>query len=122
MRKIMRMITRDEVERFLSEFHTKMRVFNVVFLDRETNAKTLAELEITASDREEVLKEIKPEDYSEGPLLVDALAFYGPMWVFGKDVKGREVYIKIALCKTSSTTVCISFHIAEYPMSYPLKD
>lgn len=115
------MITREEVESFLSEFHTKMRVFDVVFLDREKNAQTLATLEITALDRDRILLEIRPEDYSEGPLLVDTLSIHGPMWVFGKDVKGREVYIKIALGRTGSSTVCISFHIAEHPMNYPLK-
>jgi hypothetical protein len=42
------------------------------------------------------------------------------MWVFGKDVKGQEVYIKITLGKGSSA-LCISFHIAEHPMNYPFK-
>jgi hypothetical protein len=43
------------------------------------------------------------------------------MWVFGKNVKGQEVYIKITLGFPISTTICISFHFAEYPMRYPLK-
>lgn len=116
------MITRDEVESFLSEFHTKMRVFDVVFLDREKNVQTMADLEICGSDMKRVLLTIRPEDYSEGPLLVDSLSLHGPMWVFGKDIKGRELYIKIALGRTNSSTICISFHIAEHPMNYPLKD
>lgn len=29
--------------------------------------------------------------------MVDELSKLGEMWVFGKDVKGREVYIKIML-------------------------
>ena len=41
--------------------------------------------------------------------------------VFGKDVKEREVYIKIMLGCAGSQTICISFHIAEYPLSYPFK-
>lgn len=44
------------------------------------------------------------------------------MWVFGKDVRGNEVYIKITLGKPNSHTICISFHKAEHPMSYPLKN
>ena len=46
----------------------------------------------------------------------------GEMWVFGKDVKGQEVYIKITLGLPNSSTICISFHIAEHPMTYPLKN
>lgn len=35
-------------------------------------------------------------DYSEGPI-TDELNKHGEMWVFGKDVKGTEVYIKISM-------------------------
>ena len=115
------MITRDDVERFLSEFHTKMKVFGVFFLDdREKNYQTLADLEITATYRKKVLGELVAEDYSEGPIL-DALYSMGLMWVFGKVVMGKEVYIKITLGRPGSTTICISFHQAEYRMHYPLK-
>jgi hypothetical protein len=44
------------------------------------------------------------------------------MWVFGKLVNRKEVYIKISLGNENSGVVCISFHIAEYPMAYPYKD
>ena len=50
----------------------------------------------------------------------DTLNHCGEMWVFGKDVKGQEVYIKITLGKGASA-LCISFHIAEHPMNYPFK-
>ena len=45
----------------------------------------------------------------------------GDMWVFGKDVKGQEVYIKISLGQENRQTICISFHISEYKMKYPFK-
>jgi hypothetical protein len=48
-------------------------------------------------------------------------ADYYAAWVFGKDVKGREIYIKIMLGAKNSQTICISFHIAEHPLKYPLK-
>ena len=41
--------------------------------------------------------------------------------VFGKDVKGREVFIKITLGYENGQTICISFHLAEYPLKYPFK-
>ena len=65
------MIDKEEVQRFLNQFNSKMKVFG--------------------------------------------------MWVFGKDVKEREIYIKIMLGCADSQTICISFHIAEYPLSYPFK-
>jgi hypothetical protein len=44
------------------------------------------------------------------------------MWVFGKDVKGREIYIKVIISGTTSQTICISFHFAEHPLVYPFKE
>jgi hypothetical protein len=46
----------------------------------------------------------------------------GEMWVFGKNVKGQEVYIKIMLGQPGRSTICISFHIAEHPLNYPFKN
>ena len=60
------------------------------------------------------------DDYVQGPV-VDELNKLGEMWVFGKDVKGREVYIKIMLGGEGCQTICISFHIAEHTLKYPFK-
>lgn len=115
------MITKEDVESFLRLFHQKLKVFQIIFRDdRGKNAQTLAELEISPKYREMVIKEIKVEDYSQGPI-VDTLNRMGDMWVFGKEVKSKEVYIKISLGQENSQTICISFHIAEYKMKYPLK-
>ena len=43
------------------------------------------------------------------------------MWVFGKLIKNHEIYIKISLGIEGSSVICISFHLAEYKMTYPLK-
>jgi hypothetical protein len=44
------------------------------------------------------------------------------MWVFGKDVKKNEVYIKITMGFAGGSVICISFHTAEYPIRYPFKN
>lgn len=71
-------------------------------------------------DRLNVVKSIEVEDYSEGPIK-DQLNGFGEMWVFGKDVAGQEIYIKITLGRPGSSTICISFHIAEHPIQYLYK-
>ncbi len=116
------MATREEVERFLNGFHAKLKIFQIVFRDdRGKNMQALAELEITPTHRENVIKEIVVEDYSEGPI-IDTLNRYGEMWVFGKDVRKQEVYIKIALGHPNAATICISFHKVERTMQYPFKE
>ena len=78
------MATREEVEAFLSCFQDKLKVFNIIFCNREKNTQALADLDITPLYRETVIKEIAVEDYSEGPI-VDTINKFGDMWVFGKE-------------------------------------
>jgi hypothetical protein len=116
------MITKKEVESFLNELHTKMKIFGILFRDdRGKNQATLQELEIVPSYRTVVIENLRVEDYVQGPV-VDELNRLGEMWVFGKDVKGREVYIKVMITGVTSQTICISFHIAEHPLIYPFKE
>lgn len=112
---------KTEVEAFLKSFQEKKKIWGVLFLDdRGKNFNTLSTLEIRPIDREQVLDRLVAEDFSEGPLPED---WHGSkeMWVFGKQMKGEEIYIKITLGVEGAKTICISFHIAERPMSYPLK-
>lgn len=114
------MATKEEVQRFLDQMKEKIKVFDIIYRDdRGKNTQTLVDLEITPKYRDTVIVNLEVRDYSEGPI-IDTLNEYGEMWVFGKDVKEQEVYIKITLGK-GANTICISFHIAEYPMDYPFK-
>ena len=116
-----KMVTKEDVEQFLKRLKEKIKIFDIIFRDdRGKNMQTLAALEITPTYRKQVILNIDTEDYSEGPI-VDTLNKMGEMWVFGKDVKGHEVYIKITLGFPNASTICISFHIAEHPINYPFK-
>ena len=116
------MVTKEQVESFLEELHTKMKIFGILFRDdREKNRNTLQELEIVPSYRKVVVENLRVEDYVQGPV-VDELNRLGEMWVFGKDVKGREIYIKVMISGTTCQTICISFHFAEHPLVYPFKE
>lgn len=113
--------TIKDVEKFLSGFHQKAKVFGVVFRDdRGKNMQTLLELEITPKYREEIIMRLDPVDYVDGPV-EDSLNKISPMWVFGKKVKGQDVYIKITMGVSGFSTICISFHIAEHKLKYKFK-
>jgi len=115
------MATKQEVGKFLNEFHEKMKIWNVLFRDeRGKNTQALADLEIRPNDRIKIIEEIKVIDYSEGPL-ADKLYNYNYMWVFGKEIKSKEIYIKISIGVIGSNVICISFHIADQHMNYPFK-
>jgi hypothetical protein len=111
----------EEVKKFLEDFKIKLGIWGVIFRDgRSKNAQTLLILDIMPIHREKILKELLVVDYSEGPKK-ENLNGEADMWVFGKMIKGTEVYIKITLGFAGAQVICISFHVAEFPIKYPLK-
>lgn len=115
------MATKKEIELFLAKFIQKVKIFGIIFRDdRGKNMQTLLDLEITPKYREDVIMNLNPDDYVEGPI-EDTLNKKGEMWVFGKEVNGRDVYIKISMGISNSSAICISFHIAEYRITYKFK-
>lgn len=113
--------TVDVVGKFLAEFKIKLKIWDVLYRDdRGKNAQTLIDLEIRPIERNTILEKLEIEDYAEGPL---SEKLYGgaDMWVFGKIVKQKEVYIKITMGQPGLSVICISFHLAERKMIFPLK-
>lgn len=113
--------TIEEVKKFLDDFHQKTKVFDIIFRDeRNKNFNSLLKLEISAIQRKAIISALCSEDFSEGPF-PDTLHHISKMWIFGKKLKKQEIYIKISMGYPNSSTICISFHIAEKTMHYPFK-
>lgn len=110
--------SKQEVEAFLQQFMPKFSIWGIFFLDREKNKETLRELDMAPIAREQIVRSITADDYIE---TICDMASWGEMWVFGKDINGKELYIKIALGRPEDRTICISFHIAEHPLNYEFK-
>ena len=61
------MITKEEVQTFLSQFQTKLKIFGIIYRDdRGKNQKALEELEIVPSFRRVIIENQKVEDYVQG--------------------------------------------------------
>lgn len=115
------MISLQHVRTFLNDFHVKLDVWDVVYRDdRGKNSQTLADLEIRSADRDLALKALTAKDYCEGPL-EEKLNNGREMWVFGREIKDKEIYIKVTLGAHNTSVICISFHIAEHPLTYPFR-
>jgi hypothetical protein len=115
------MSTEAEVASFLKDFKEKMKFWDVLFRDdRGKNSQTLIDLELRPIERKAILEALETKDYSEGPL-EEKLYGGADMWVFGKTVKKKEVYIKITMGAMGSSVICISFHLSQHKMNYPLK-
>ncbi len=112
----------QQVKEFLNEFKIKMSIYSVIFRDdRKKNTLSILALDMLPSERKELLKKLEITDYCEGPT-TDKLNDLPSLWVFGKHYKGKEIYIKISLGNDNQSVICISFHQAEFAITYPFKN
>ena len=116
------MATKPEVEQFLRDLKEKIRFFDISFRPRGKNLQALADLDITAARRLECIMNLKAEDYYAGPKNDTYDASLPDYYEFGIQVKGIDVYIKISKGLENKSADCLSFHPAEFPMTYPLKN
>ena len=120
------MATRQEVSEFLREFKTALSFGHVHWVQRTDQTRAhLAGLDMTLQEAMDCLQELTPDHYARGP---DADDFKPDrqLWVFGFEASGTEAYIKVALQpdprrKTVVNALIWSFHVADYPMRYPLR-
>ena len=113
---------RSRVRQFLLLFKRAVEENGVYLIPRHDCNETLRHLRLTQRNLEEELLGLNVEDYSSGP--EEDRGAPGELWVFGREISGQEVYVKIKLMTDDAgknRAKCISFHIAARPLKYPLK-
>lgn len=115
-------VPESEVAAFLRAF--KRIVASARGLDliprAETN-QTIIDLGLTEKNVVSEILGLSVADYSEGALRDRDRP--GHVWVFGREIYGREIYIKLKIAPVGATQIakCISFHEANYPLRYPYR-
>lgn len=90
-------------------------------IPRPKNNQTIMELGLTKHNITRILLELTVADYIRGP--EQDRDKPGELWVFGKQVAQKEIYIKLKIAQIGVKRIakCISFHVAEYSLCYPNK-
>ena len=119
------MATREDVVGFLNLFKGCIMLELLHVRNREKNRQALIDLDITSDERKEMLLGLEPANYVAGPI-PDDTDDTKEVWVFGKDVQGTEVYIKLRVVqdsrrKNAYRAMVWSFHAAEHRMRYPVR-
>lgn len=112
--------TREEVADFLKGFKdTAVGYGGIFFVSRREYDETRTELEINKLGVEHEIYTLTTNHYSSGP--DPDYGEPGEVWVFGKNIRGREVYIKlkVSVADIGKIAKCLSFHIAVRPLKYP---
>ncbi len=89
---------------------------------RKKNVNTLTELEMTREDVKKEILSLSVLDYCSGPTKDPRIR--GDVWIFGKIIRGKEIYIKLKLSGDQHGRMVriLSFHVAEKPLKYYFRD
>lgn len=112
----------QQVNDFLRELKGIMTTGQrLVIIPRPPNNSTFLSLGLTKKVVELEILSLSVIDYSSGPSPDRDVA--GEIWIFGKEINGHEVYIKLKIANINGSKIakCISFHEAEFPLHYPFK-
>lgn len=112
---------KDAVRSFLRRFKALMREKEYYVAGREKNYQALIGLGITKKIREDELKSLTVLHYVSGP--DPDVSYPGTVWIFGKMIRGREVYIKLKMreAEFGDMAICISFHESAEPLLFPFQ-
>ncbi len=108
------------VKEFLREFKALIYEEGLIIMDRVKNRDSLLEMGLTAKQREEIVLSLSILEYSSGP--IEDVYKSGQYWIFGTQVDGVEIYIKLKIAEQhgEERAICFSFHKSEQPLKYPL--
>jgi hypothetical protein len=109
----------DDVRKFLKEFKKIVAVRGLDVIPRRENINALAELGLTKKNRQDEIMTLSVADYCAGP--EPDRDKPGHIWIFGKKIGGKEVYIKLKIAQAGKDKIakCLSFHAASYPLCFP---
>lgn len=98
---------------------------NFWFISKKENRDTLLALGFSLQDIKYEISNLSLDNYCEGPC--DAHEHKDQVWIFGKIMNNREIYIKLCISDFDNagnkikTLYCLSFHFAQKPMNHPYK-
>lgn len=116
--------TEVEIDEFLNDCR-RTSESNFVLRYTEENKQTFIKLGLTKRNVKDEIRSLTREDYSSGPL--DDHHSTDKIWIFGKEINGKEIYIKLQISNYSDpgdfirTLYCKSFHFANKGLNYPYK-
>ena len=114
---------KSDIKNFLIEFKKIVatgRGLDIV--PRRENLDALSDLGLTKKNLKEEILALSVQDYCEGP--EPDRDRPGEIWIFGKHIAGKEIYIKLKIAQVSKEKIakCLSFHAANFPLCFPYRD
>lgn len=116
-------LKKDKIREFLKEFKKIVSTGQGIdVIPRRENIDNLAQLGLTRKNRNDEIMTLSVADYCKGPEPDKDKP--GEIWIFGKQIGSKEVYIKLKIAQVGDTKIakCLSFHTANHPLCYPCRE
>ncbi len=114
--------SQQQVSDFLNKFKALVTQRRFHFVQRLATNKIALSLGLTETIAKQELLNLSVIDFSSGPIQ-DRDIPSQDFWIFGKEINGCEVYIKLKIYTVNGDEYakCVSFHEAEFTMKYPFQ-
>ena len=112
-------MTREQINEFLTILKELMEK-KFIFVPRRKNMESLEKLALLPAHIKELVMHLTIENYCDGPH--PDHQGVGEIWVFGIEIDGKNIYLKLKVDIENEIARCISFHEAEFVINYPMKE
>ena len=114
--------SQSDINNFLFQFKFFAQITGqFTFLERYKNMQALAQLGISIEQALNVILGLTYKNYIRGPV-TDSDYPDRNIWEFGCVLDGKEIYIKLSDNLSHNFAKCISFHEADFSISYPYQN
>ncbi len=121
------MASKEEVRDFLQQI--KETITNPikgcdgwVLIPRPENKDCISALGFRPNDIANTILSLSVTDYCDGPC--HDYDQPGNLWIFGKTIEGKEVYVKLKIASLSNLRMVriVSFHFSQEALNYPFEE
>ncbi|MDN5332729.1 MAG: hypothetical protein PWP45_1954 [Tepidanaerobacteraceae bacterium] len=113
----------EEIKGFLDKAKRLLKSGSFDFVPRKKNMDSIKSAGLTIKHVKEIILSLNYKNYCRGP--VEDLGYnrQGFVWEFDCNIDSVDFYIKLKIEERGEKEclVCLSFHIAEYPLCHPYK-
>lgn len=88
----------------------------IELIDRDKNVDFRLKHNISLTEEKEIIRHLDKKDYRQGPIDDDNPNRKHPLWIFIKEIKKINCYIKLKIINKCKVAIIISFHEAEHQL------
>jgi len=111
----------ERIDMFLCKARELLNSNSFDLVPRKKNIDSIKSSGLTIKHVKDIIHDLSYKNYYRGPTSDFGYGREGYVWEFGYNVDGIEFFIKLKIEERlgRQCLICLSFHVAKYPLDYP---